>query len=492
MRTAFIPQQSLFTTPIDEIEFDVFSRHELVPILMALQHLYVNREETVKKICKLIESDMVGDKNKISGRIGLTQWETLVLASCRLGCNLDYDQLSDLSSNHIKLRAMMGIDPLDLKRYPKSTIHDNICSLSAQTIDAITDLIVREGHLLKPNALDKVRGDSYVLQKNIHYPTDRNLLLDGIRKVIELSFNLANENELPGWRQHEYLKRKAREHKRAIDRTSKRRGKNREEQIKIQYQNMIEYSETIVQRGVDTIKQYQAVRDQVNPFVQQKSDKIVSSLLRFIGGTDYVASLARRRVIEGEKIANGEKIFSLFETDTELINRGKEPQPIEFGHRIFLIQDSAGFIIYGIAMGRGATDDKVLIEVMRSLQNRFNGKIGVATFDKGFWSKNNFDELSKIVETPVLPKKGKRSEDEAQREGTKVFGQSRKWHSGVESAIHALTKGNGLDVCRDQGMSGYERYLALGLLGRNLQTLGTILLEKERERKRKQRLQALI
>ena len=143
-------------------------------------------------------------------------------------------------------------------------------------------------------------------------------------------------------------------------------------------------------------------------------------------------------------------------------------------------------------MGRGATDDKVLIEVMRSLQNRFNEKIGIATFDKGFWSKNNFDELSKIVETPVLPKKGKRSESEAEREGAKVFGQSRKWHSGVESAIHALTKGNGLDVCRDQGMSGYERYLALGLLGRNLQTLGTILLEKERERKRKQRLQALI
>jgi hypothetical protein len=106
MRTAFIPQQSLFTTPIDEIEFDVFSRHELVPILMALQYLYVNREETIKKICKLIESDMVGDKSKISGRIGLTQWETLVLASCRLGCNLDYDQLSDLSSNHIKFREL--------------------------------------------------------------------------------------------------------------------------------------------------------------------------------------------------------------------------------------------------------------------------------------------------------------------------------------------------------------------------------------------------
>ena len=120
MRTVFIPQPSIFTTPIDEIEFDVFSRHELVPILMALQYLYTTRQETVRQICELIESDLVGDKSKVVGRIGLTEWEILVLASCRLGCSLDYDQLSDLSNNHRKIREMMGICPSSLKRYPKS------------------------------------------------------------------------------------------------------------------------------------------------------------------------------------------------------------------------------------------------------------------------------------------------------------------------------------------------------------------------------------
>jgi len=33
---------------------------------------------------------------------------------------------------------------------------------------------------------------------------------------------------------------------------------------------------------------------------------------------------------------------------------------------------------------------------------------------------------------------------------------------------------------------GYQRYLALGVLGRNLQVLGTIFLEKERKRRRKE------
>jgi len=35
-----------------------------------------------------------------------------------------------------------------------------------------------------------------------------------------------------------------------------------------------------------------------------------------------------------------------------------------------------------------------------------------------------------------------------------------------------------LAVCRDRGEEGYERYVALGILGRNLHTLGRILLDR--------------
>ena len=54
------------------------------------------------------------------------------------------------------------------------------------------------------------------------------------------------------------------------------------------------------------------------------------------------------------------------------------------------------------------------------------------------------------------------------------------------SAINALGSGNGLIVCRDKGEEGYERYVALAVLGRNLQTLGTILQKKELIRIRRQ------
>ena len=63
------------------------------------------------------------------------------------------------------------------------------------------------------------------------------------------------------------------------------------------------------------------------------------------------------------------------------------------------------------------------------------------------------------------------------------FRAARQRHAGIESAIHALMAGNGLDRCRDRGEAGYERYVALAVLGRNLHTLGRLVLKKSRRKR---------
>ena len=51
-----------------------------------------------------------------------------------------------------------------------------------------------------------------------------------------------------------------------------------------------------------------------------------------------------------------------------------------------------------------------------------------------------------------------------------AFRKARQNHPGVESAIGAMQAGNGLERCRDKTDRGYERFVGLGLLGRNLHT----------------------
>jgi hypothetical protein len=490
MRKNYDYQMTFGSISIKEIEFDIFSRHEITPVLMSLQHLYVHEKDALAEILNFIKSDINSDNCNKHGCSGLDYWEILVLASVRLGCDLDFDALQDLADNHRNLRQMLMVGPYDDKRYPRSTIHDNLSKLNAETIKKIDRKIVDIGHKFEPEAIEKVRGDSFVAKKNIHYPTDTNLIFDGIRKTIELSVKIAEAHDIVGWRQHAHLFRKFKKIRRAIEKVARSRAKDKKEKLFKLYKEMIKEAHKLTDRALSTIQTFQALRKASEEDISIFWNGVISNLYFFIAGTEYVCDLAKRRMIEGETIPNPEKVFSLFEPDTELINRGKVPLPIEFGHRVLIMEDSAGFIIHAEVMDTGMTDDKILTDVMKRLQEEYNDKIRSASFDKGFWSPANLKELSQLVTTPCLPKKGGRSQADQLRESSREFVESRKNHAGIESAIHALVAGNGLDRCRDKGPDGYKRYFALAVLGRNLHTLGRILINQERQRRGLKVLQA--
>lgn len=66
-----------------------------------------------------------------------------------------------------------------------------------------------------------------------------------------------------------------------------------------------------------------------------------------------------------------------------------------------------------------------------------------------------------------------------QATATIKFHQAHQRHPGVESAIGALQSGNGLKRCRDRSEVGFDRYVALAILGRNLHTLGKLLIVQQ-------------
>ncbi len=96
---------------IKNIEFDLASRHELIPLLMVLKHFYVNCQDKLERIFVLVRNDIYKKNLHKSGCTGMSYWETFFISALRLGCNLDFDQLSYLTLNHIILRQTLGIEP---------------------------------------------------------------------------------------------------------------------------------------------------------------------------------------------------------------------------------------------------------------------------------------------------------------------------------------------------------------------------------------------
>jgi hypothetical protein len=94
--------------------------------------------------------------------------------------------------------------------------------------------------------------------------------------------------------------------------------------------------------------------------------------------------------------------------------------------------------------------------------------------------------LAEVIDFPVLPKKGKCSAAERAREGDPRVIQLRRKHAAGESAINPLEV-HGLDRCRDHGIDGFKRYVALAVMARNIQRIGALLLAQEAEEARRER-----
>ncbi len=149
-----------------------------------------------------------------------------------------------------------------------------------------------------------------------------------------------------------------------------------------------------------------------------------------------------------------------------------------------MLKDQYGFILYHQVLEQ-QTDDKVAVAMAQGAKDRFDNLVG-CSFDKGFYSPENKNQLANILDFVVLPKKGRLSAKEKEIEHSEEFIESRRKHSAVESSINAL-ENHGLDRCLDHGLHGFKRYVALAVLARNIQILGHLIQQKELKQQKRRK-----
>jgi transposase, IS5 family len=474
MRKAMDRQQRLDSRPVVNVKLNLDCRDEIIPILLALQHIY-SQPKLRDDILRAIAADVNSHSSRKRGRQGMDYWSILVLAAVRLGCNLNYDKLQDLAEQHRALRQIMGIGDWDEQiGFDWRRIRDNVTQVRPETLERINHLIVGEGHRLVPQAVQTVRADSFVMEANVHYPTESSLIRDGLRKVLQCGAALADLLGVGGWRQHKHLYRKVKRLAREIDRIAARKGSGYQVRLQSLYVELFDLAAAVLARAQE-LRAHPQVKGSVDLEVLGQDVKLKDFMQR----TRQVCGTATRRVLEGQTVANSEKLFSVFETHTQLYKRGKAAEPVQFGRQVLVFEDAVGFILHAHMLPRDANDADVLVQQTRKLQQRLGGGIQQASFDRGFHSPENQQALAEVIPHPCLPMPGCKQAAQQEEEATVEFHQSRRRHPGIESAINALQAGNGMERCRDRTERGFSRYIQLGVLGRNLHVLGKLLLAKE-------------
>jgi len=475
MRKRFEQQLGLGQLPIEATYINPKSKNALDELLASLKTIYCNKEYN-EQIFRILENNINSGK-KNTGRIGMDLWCIFVLAEVRLCLNLSYDVLHDQANNHHNMRCLMGIEKgfgYERIEFEYQNIYDNVTLLSDEAVAELNQIILNFGHgevfKKKETTALRLKSDSFVVESNVHFPTDYNLLWDCTRKCIGTVSRLLNKHKnIDGWRKIGNWKTEMKSLMRNLGQANRSGGKNKKEKV-------VAAAERYLKKARLFIKKLKEEKPNL-PITDTVDLALVLTLEYFMELLEKHIDLVERRILKGETIPHQEKMFSVFETYTEWITKGKMNPSVELGKKLAITTDQWGLIVDYQIMDH-QQDRDIVIEIADRILSYY--KVASWSFDKGFWLKENKETLQLEVAQVVIPKLGKPNKNEEMEEHSRLFKKVKNKHSAIESNINELEH-RGLDRCPDRGYEHFKKYIGLGVCAYNLKKIGREILKQERE-----------
>lgn len=444
--------------------------------LQAIAGFLDEHEELVEAIGEDLRR---GLKNPGTGRKGLTPQQVLRSLILMRVKNWDYRELRERIADGLTLRRFSDFNAQPVPKHDAFQRAFN--RVTPQTLRLVNELLITATVATGLEDGGKLRVDTTVVQTDIHYPTDSTLLWDTVRVVTRLVGRLdgAIARPIKGFCDHT---RAARRRMQALQRMTitQRRVHQRKT-----YRELIGITDEVVERARCGLQQTCKVRT-ADPVAQAAIEELRRQIEHYCGLGERVIDQAHRRVLQGEQVANAEKIYSIFEPHTDLIKRGKVRTPVEFGHKVFLAESAQGLITqYEVLTGNPCDEDHVEAS-LRQHQAMFGGAPQLYSSDRGFFSERNLTTCERSgVEMACIPQRGgtKSAEREA-HEKSPAFKKGQRFRAGIEGRISVLFRGRGMKRCLAEGRERFELLVGAAVLANNLLTIASLMQKRSARTRR--------
>ncbi len=337
-------------------------------------------------------------------------------------------------------------------------------TLCAETVHALNDRVVQLARQARVTKGRKLRLDATCVQTTIHHPTDSGLLVDSVRvlsRFVQRAKGLVQDQLSNVQQACRSRLRTARQVAQTLHRQLRRKAEDKEAQQKELYQKLIGTTEQMVRQAQQVVTALgQQTGQQVKRLLSQ-AELVLPLIKRVIVQT-------RTRVLEGKKMASGEKVLSLFEPHTRAIPRHKGGALVEFGRHVILDEVEGG-IVTRYEILEHPTEHGQAVEAVAHHQALFEHPPDLVTGDRGVHSAETEDKLKATgVKRVAIPASGKLSEERKALEHTRSFRRGYRWRAGIEGRIASLRRDYGWRKSAYHGQDGMERWLGLGVIASNL------------------------
>ena len=182
-----------------------------------------------------------------------------------------------------------------------------------------------------------------------------------------------------------------------------------------------------------------------------------------------VINQATRRVLYREEIPAAEKVVSIFETHTDIII--KDRRDTLFGHKICLSSGVSSLILDCIILEGNPADSTLPIKMLERHKEIFSCVPDQASYDGGFASRPNLEEIKALGVTDVAFNKRRGIEVSEMARTAWIYRNLSYFRAGIEAGISFLKRCFGLARCMWKGFESFKAYTWASIVSHNLLVL---------------------
>lgn len=406
-----------------------------------------------RELSEKVQSDLVGKGSTKYGRKGLSADQVIRILVVKRLTGISYQKLSYvlLDSNgyrsFCRLEVSAGLSA--------STLQENVKKVSEETLEEINRALMA---IAKDEGIEdgqKLRADTTNVETNIHAPTDSSLLADVVRVLVRLMKRAKDKLGI------KFANRGRRANRRAYKLQT---AKNQKQRVPL-YKDLLLVTEEMLTEA-DRVATIVSGLHGLDVQEGALADDLVAQLQHFAALGRRIVDQTRRRVIDGEKVPNEEKLVSIFETHTDILVKGT--RKVEYGHKVCISAGVSG-LVSDLRILDGNPADSTLTESVITRHAAVFGHVPrQAVFDGGFASQANLLALKeKGVEDVAFSKPcGLAIEDMVKSK--RVFKMLRNFRTAIEGTISFLKRCFEMRRCLWRDLAGFKRYAFGSVVAANL------------------------
>jgi transposase, IS5 family len=336
-----------------------------------------------------------------------------------------------------------------------------------QELNAALVAKLAAGKLLRAR---KLRVDTTVVEADIDYPTDADLLEGAVRKLGGLVRRIKGRGAASRTR--------FRDRGRAAGRRMKQLARTLRRRTGVAMAEVDRLTGEVARIARRTLKQVQVVARNARWARRRRPGD--GRLARLVGELEETITATQRLLAQTDQRLDGNRVIadrlvSLSDPDARPIRKGKPGRPTEFGYSLLVAEDERGFIADHQLQKGNPPDAPRLVPAVTRVMAVTGRAPGTVVGDRGFGTVANDQAMEAVgVKRVGLQRTGNPGKARLAVERTRAFRRLRNWRVGIEARISHLKRSFGLRRTRLRRLGGARTWVGLGIFAYNLQRMTVV------------------